>query len=873
MFKKLSLLFLLLSFFSGQVKSQENSCFEIESILVDACAPTEVLYYINFFGLQIPVTGQVEGWNEMLRFKVGQNDLNTADMTVIRWGNKSIPWLGLYGPNDSTAATVAALNASVQTPCGLLVEPVNGVLPANANVLLITSYAVSTVSNSFANLADTLYVLFHNEKNYSGHFLNNNPNPDSASIWQSPVIQFGAECRDSVAYYMPSLVKVDGTIGLEDGARVDFSPDGVPTYVNYGCVALVNTSSAEWASPDTVAPGSGIIHLDSLITGTPGGTWTGEGVENNQIDPALWCGRTLSITYKVFYEVCSTLIEDSLTQSITISANISAAWNAPPQFCSISEPLDLQTLVTGTPNGTWSGEGMSGSVFNPAGMNGEVPVSYKVVDGNCEQTITKNILVVENGNAAWQKPEALCADGGKVGLSQYVTGLAGGQWFGAGVVGDSLNPAGLGDTAIVSYVSGIVPCADTVTQKIPLLQLTAPVVSEPASYCKGTSPASIQATGNTEAVIKWYTDASLETFIQSGSSITPSDSTSSYYAVQSIGDCTSPAGSTSVSFIELPQAPTGNDTVLYCPDTTLPLLQVDAPSEILVVWYSDAALNDSLNAGTSYQATGSNNAFWVVSRDAQCQSTPFKIELVQHPLVEAEISTEGNLVWCSTDSTLLLSSSQTGNTWMPGNTTGSSLMVNQPGIYTLSVAGACNTAQAEITIVDGKASAGFTAAPDSGEAPLTVTIANQSQNAEITSWLLNEHSVTLTNNSTLVIEAEGDYTLMQIVESVEGCRDTISTQIHVKDTKVSLTIPNSFTPNADGYNDVFKVQAKGITEFKGVVFNRWGSKVYEWDDAQSGWDGFYNGSAAPAGVYFYIIKASGKKNTSFEKKGDVTLIR
>jgi len=869
MFKRISLFMLLFTTFFGQVKSQTGGCFEIESILVDACAPQIIIAVIPIFN--IPIWGQAEGYNEMIRFKIGPNDLNTADLNVIRWGNRNMPWQGLYGPNDSTAATVAALNATVSTPCGLLKEPVNGVLPANANVLLITSYAVSTVSNSFADLSDTLYVLFHNAKNTGGHFLNNNSNPDSLDLWQSPVIEFAGHCKDSVAYLMSSLVKSDGTIGQEDGARVNFTPDGVPTYLNNGCVALVNAASANWTNPGTISPNSGMLNLDSLVTGTPGGEWSGEGVENNQINPALWCGRTLNITYRVFNMVCNTIVEDTLTHSITISSNISAAWTAPSQLCSSSEPIQLTSLVTGTPGGTWAGDGVNNTIFNPNGLNGAVSVSYRVSDGTCEQTKSHTIMVIQEGDAAWQAPEAFCAGSGTIVLNQYVTGLQGGTWSGPGVSDSIFDPSMLSGTVNLTYISGIEPCADTVSHSVEILRIPTPDLPEAASYCTGTQASQIILPDTLGAIAKWYTDAALETLVHEGDTLNPGNTSSTYYAVWTIGNCASSADSTTVSFIPLPESPTGSTPQKYCPGASIPELSVQGTGQL--VWFGSESLNDSLATGANYQPVTGPASFWVVSRDGGCQSNALRIDLMEDKLVEAHIAVDGPLVWCGSGTLVLRSDTASGNLWMPGNLQTQEMVVDTPGTYTLSVTGACNTAEAQVTLVDGTVHAAFTADPLQGDAPLVVNVSNQSQNQQNLTWLLNDEELNMPENNSFLISSEGLYELTQIAESEQGCRDTFSVEITVKETKVFLQVPNSFTPNSDNYNDVFKVKSSGLSQFKGTIFNRWGNKIYEWKDQLGGWDGMHNGSIAPNGVYYYIIEAKGKDGQSLEKKGDLTLIR
>lgn len=89
-----------------------------------------------------------------------------------------------------------------------------------------------------------------------------------------------------------------------------------------------------------------------------------------------------------------------------------------------------------------------------------------------------------------------------------------------------------------------------------------------------------------------------------------------------------------------------------------------------------------------------------------------------------------------------------------------------------------------------------------------------------------------------------------------------------------LFIPNAFTPNGDGANDVFYVYGQGvkITEFR--IFNRWGNEVFYSDNMTKGWDGTYKGKPQPLGVYAYYLKADGECEPSHDfKKGLIVLVR
>ena len=86
-------------------------------------------------------------------------------------------------------------------------------------------------------------------------------------------------------------------------------------------------------------------------------------------------------------------------------------------------------------------------------------------------------------------------------------------------------------------------------------------------------------------------------------------------------------------------------------------------------------------------------------------------------------------------------------------------------------------------------------------------------------------------------------------------------------------IPNSFTPNGDGNNDVFEIYGENIKTVKLRVFNRWGELVYESTNQFKGWDGTYKGVLQNPGVYTYDAEIIFLDDTQVEKHGSVTLIR
>ncbi len=90
-----------------------------------------------------------------------------------------------------------------------------------------------------------------------------------------------------------------------------------------------------------------------------------------------------------------------------------------------------------------------------------------------------------------------------------------------------------------------------------------------------------------------------------------------------------------------------------------------------------------------------------------------------------------------------------------------------------------------------------------------------------------------------------------------------------------LTVPNAFTPNGDGINDIFKVKEdyRSIVSFKATVFNRWGKKLYSWDDLDGGWDGKSGGSDVPDGAYYLYVEARGADGKNYDIKKTINLLR
>ena len=117
------------------------------------------------------------------------------------------------------------------------------------------------------------------------------------------------------------------------------------------------------------------------------------------------------------------------------------------------------------------------------------------------------------------------------------------------------------------------------------------------------------------------------------------------------------------------------------------------------------------------------------------------------------------------------------------------------------------------------------------------------------------------------------------VKSDHGCpaRDSVTITLYCDNSMVF--IPNAFTPNGDGQNDIFYPRGAGLKVIKTLrIYNRWGELLFsregiQLNDESNGWDGSYKGNPAHTDVYVYIIEAICFTGEDVFIKGDVTILK
>jgi gliding motility-associated-like protein len=228
-----------------------------------------------------------------------------------------------------------------------------------------------------------------------------------------------------------------------------------------------------------------------------------------------------------------------------------------------------------------------------------------------------------------------------------------------------------------------------------------------------------------------------------------------------------------------------------------------------------------------------------------------------------------------------------------------STSTNMTGNYLVIITNTVNgcIATNSVAVSAGSLTVNFTADPIEGFSPLSVNFTNNTSPFSVgtgsitTTWSYGNgitYSVTNSNsagspNGSTIYQSAGNYTVLLVVNQsvysgttvIASCIGT-ATQVIKVELPSELIIPNIFTPNGDGVNDVFMIQSTSLTNISVQIFDRWGVKMYDMSSEknQVGWDGKnLAGKEVPAGAYFYMLKAEGKDGTAFEKQGTVNLYR
>ncbi len=419
--------------------------------------------------------------------------------------------------------------------------------------------------------------------------------------------------------------------------------------------------------------------------------------------------------------------------------------------------------------------------------------------------------------------------------------------------------------------------------------------ANPAAFCAGLS-STLTAIATTGIMNSWtWTPGNL-----TGAAVSvtpPATTTYTVNATNTLG-CTATAQVT-LTVNPLPVSPVVSD-VAVCPGNNA-TMNVQSPQPGMVYnWYVAAAGGNSIATGTGYTVIGvtAPATYYVEALNTNgCSSnsrTPVNITLNTVP----GAPTVNPLSVCpGTNATLQIQNPLTGYTYnwysvAAGGTpagTGTSFTVNNVTtimtVYAEAVnaTGCISTARQAVLISliaqlpapgPSLTNTTFTSLKFSWNAVTGATGYEVSTNGGIsftqpsTGPAGTAHSISgLTGNQTLSFQVRA--LGVQPCERSEWSVPVGGTTLSSKE----IFVPNVFTPNGDGRNDVLFVYGNYVTSIQFRVFNQWGQLIFLSDQLSRGWDGSFKGQMQPVGVYAYALKVVLQDGTVVNKKGSVNLIR
>ena len=375
------------------------------------------------------------------------------------------------------------------------------------------------------------------------------------------------------------------------------------------------------------------------------------------------------------------------------------------------------------------------------------------------------------------------------------------------------------------------------------------------------------------------------TYTWSGAGIVSGQSTSSIvcsapdiYTVVVTGivnGCVNSATSTIIPSNNLPVATitvTSTNNLVTCTNTNV-TLHVDV---LPVASYSYAWSN---SASTSNVNVSTGNYTVVVTNTLTGCST-FTTHQVLDNIVKPNIATSNAFIACgnTTANVVATSTNLVSYNWTTTNgvlnTNGNAIaQVASTGIYSVTATDLNNgcTSTATATVTQDAVHALFTANQISGAAPLAVDFTNQSTGIGSLNYVWNfaDNSATSTStNASHTFTIAGVYNVVLTTFAGTTCSDSYTLTIEVLENS-TVIIPNVFTPNGDGANDLFKITTTGIKDLKCDIFNRWGTKVHTLSSVTDTWDGGNHTD----GTYFFILKCTGYDGKTFDEKGTINLYK
>ncbi|WP_214228999.1 gliding motility-associated C-terminal domain-containing protein, partial [Pedobacter sp. B4-66] len=452
--------------------------------------------------------------------------------------------------------------------------------------------------------------------------------------------------------------------------------------------------------------------------------------------------------------------------------------------------------------------------------------------------------------------------------------------------------------------------AKVVTITVNPLPNTPEVASAGTNICSGES--TVLSVSNAEAGIlyQWYSDATGGTLLFTGEQFTtPTLTTNTDYYVLAVSaaGCGNATGRVKVTVTVSPKplTPVVVSAVVDACIGSSATLSVSNPQTngVTYKWYTTAIGGTAVGTGTTFTtpAVTATVTYYVEASTASCVSTGrTAVKVNASPIPTAPTAIDGvNGPLCSgTTATLSVTNPDAALTysWYTVATGGTSIA--QGVTFTTPALTTTTTYYVESSNATGCTSTTRTSVVVTVLSKLDAPVVTVKENkaTEITfQWNpipgATAYEVSLDNGVTWVSPTTGPAGTTHLVAGLKpdqsvtirvrakgqlDCQLSDATSLTAKsDNPLGNTIfvPNTFTPNNDGKNDVLYVYGNTIAKMKLRVYNQWGQFIYESLNIQNGWDGTYKGDIQPNGVYVYFLEAEFNDGTKTTKKGTITLLR
>lgn len=421
-----------------------------------------------------------------------------------------------------------------------------------------------------------------------------------------------------------------------------------------------------------------------------------------------------------------------------------------------------------------------------------------------------------------------------------------------------MNPGTYTVTLVVSTTTG---CNlfdyDTATLVITVTTGPTVTITNPVSICSGASTTLI-ATGG--GIYQWSTGATT-------ASITESPTiTTTYTVTVTVGQC---VGTATTQIVVTSLTGTVSLPVSICPGTNATL---SAGGGSTFLWQPGGMTTGTVSVNPTASTT-----YTVIVSDGGCSDTL----QVQVSLLAAPVVTVTDAQTCEGGSVVLVATGGDAYLWSPGNMTGSSISVSPltSGTYTViatNLSGCTSTGTGSVTVYSGPV-AGFTTDPSDLEpGEFTVYFQNTSTGAVSWFWDFGDGNTSTLEHPQHTYQNPGTYIIWLIVTNANGCTDSISRTVEVT-ADWSLYLPNAFTPEGNGLNDVFYAVGENIAEFEMYIFDRWGNQIFHSLSMDHGWDGKVQGGSSDKivqeDVYVWKVRAKDVNEKEHFLVGSVTVIR